>query len=299
MLMENPTNTDSKKNGFFSEKSQKLLKTIKSYILKAIIWTLVACVIIGAGSILIIGANGFEVVGKFIGTLFILAGAALISVIEFHSIESGKKSAQALAIFGVVMNILWALLWILAMWGVFDIWDYCLMNHCMHRSYSVMGILTMTITYLSVIGLFGSYTLSLYEGNKKSIIIPLKITAVACLAYVELYSIYSTIAHGSEVAAYSGIESRFAMLAGFTGMIWLIVMILAVIISKREKNATTSKENREGKKKENIKEKDSNPTAKTDEELRAEIEEKVRREMIEKEVREKVEKEMAEKSNHE
>ena len=284
-------------NGFFGRASQEKIKQIKNIIMKSIVWTLVGSVAIGAISILLIGTDGFEVVGKFMGTLFILAGAALVSVVDFHSIESGEKSAQALAILGIVMNVIWAFLWILAMWGVFDIWA-CKSYSC-SGTYSIPGIFTMAATSLSMLGLFGSYTMSLYEGAKRSTIRPLKITAVICLAYEELYSVINLFIPRSR--SYSSTDDRFGMLAVFTGAIWFIVMIVAIVMSKREKDALylanqkKEEEKKEEEKKDEKKEEKSAP--KTDDELRAEIEEKVRRELIEKEVREKLEKEMAEKES--
>lgn len=307
--MENSSIMSEQNNGFFSRGSQEKIKQIRSTILKAIVWTLIGCVGIGIISILFVGIDGVEVVGKFIGTLLILAGAAFVSVVDFHNIESGRKSSQALAVMGIVMNIIWAFLWILAMWGVFDIWSRCsssaAVNCHYYKSYSIMGIFTMTSTYLSVLGLFGSYTLSLYEGSKKSTIKPLKITAVACLAYEELYSIYNLFVPYT-MNSYASLQGRFAALAYFTGAIWFIVMILAVILSKREKNAdeyAKKKAEQETKKdtksEEKSEETPKSSAPKTDDELRAEIEEKVRREMIEKEVRAKLEKEMAEKARSE
>ena len=200
-----------------------------------------------------------------------------------------------LAIFGVIMNCIWAFLWILAMWGVFNIWAGCSgRDYCTSNTYSVPGIFTMAATYLSCLGLFGSYTLSLYEGKKRSTIRPLKITAVACLAYEELYSVIKLFVP-TRNTGYG--DDRFAILAYFTGTVWFIVMIIAVVISKRESDALYLTQNKEKETSEKPEETavPAPQAKKTDEELRAEIEEKVRREIIEKEVREKVEKEMAEK----
>ena len=289
--MENNTimSGSGQNNGFFSISAQETIKVIRNAILKSIVWVLVGSVILGVICILLAGNSGMEAVGKFNGTLFILTGAALVSVVDFRVIECGRKSAQAFAILGIFMNILWALLWILAMWDLFDIWA-CHNSYSCSGAYSVPGVFTMIATYLSGLGLFGGYTLSLYEGNKRSTIRPLKITSVACLIYLELYSIINLFT-GSKDHNYG--DDRFAMLAYFSGIVWFVVMIIAIVMSKREQDAETLKKDKVAEEKK--KEEESKPAKKTDEELRAEIEEKVRREIIEKEVREKLEKEMAEK----
>ena len=103
--------------------------------------------------------------------------------------------------------------------------------------------------------------MNIYEGEKKNMIRPLKITAVVCVVYEMLYSTIMVF------AGYDSIEgelsTRLAMLAAFVGFAWLFIVIATLIISRGEKNRT-------------------------------ELEEKVRREMIEKEVREKLEAEHAE-----
>ena len=293
-------------SGIYRPSTIEKIKTFKNLLLKMIIWTLVGGAILGALMILLADSAGGEVMAKFMGTLFILAGAALVTVVDFHGIESGDKASQILASMGIVMNICWSVLWILVIWEVFDIWEPFKCAHSSSsiscygfRTYSILGRITFISTYLSSLGLFGSCAMGLYEGSKKSTIRPLKITSTACLAYTELYAIIIVITDG---ITFDDAFNRFGVLAGFTSFIWFITLIIATVLSRREKKIIESSERKKQEEKQqqilekaagNVAAKPATP--KTDEELRAEIEEKVRRELIEKEVREKLEKEMAEK----
>ena len=239
-------------------------------------------------------------------------------LINFNKIEKQESSVQVFATIGVITNVLWTILWILALWGVFDIWArgtcqtytyYTSEKYCPTIGYSLLGILTMIMSYLSGLGFFGAITLDIYEGTKRSTIRPLKLTAISCLCYTELHAIVRLFTEFSTSTSYSrtsSITERFDVLAVFAGFVWFITVVVAAILAKHEKNAI---EYAEKKKKDeeqqkiliqaaaNVNAKQAEPAApKTDDELRAEIEEKVRREMIEKEVREKLEKEMSEKS---
>lgn len=316
VLMENnATIIGTPQAGIFDEPTLKKFKNYKNILQKFMIWALVGGAICGALFILIGGIDGGEVVGKFMGTLFILGGAALVSFINFNKIETKISSVQVFAIIGVVTNVLWMTLWILALWGVFDIWArgacityrYSSTEYCPVIGYSVFGIFTMIVSYLSSLGFLGALTLGIYEGTKKSTIRPLKLTAISCLCYVEFHAITRIFTEfsSSSSSSSSSLAGRFDVLAAFAGFVWFITALVAVILAKHEKNAA---EYEEKKKKDEEQQKilaqaaanvasAAAPSApKTDEELRAEIEEKVRREMIEKEVREKLEKEMAEKS---
>lgn len=290
--------------GLFRTSTIEKIKTFKSALLKLIIWTLVGGAILGAFAILTTDSSGGAIIGKFMGTLFILAGAALVTVIDFNGIDGGIKSAQALACMGVAMNICWAFFWILAIWGVFDIWEPCIRGYYCSRIYSFFGRITFVTSYLSALGLFGSYIMGLFEGTKRSVIRPLKITSMVCLTYTELHLVFSAIFQGGKSVDVSDYD-RFGTLAYFTGFVWFITLIIAMILSRRERNIIEYAEKKKKADEQqqilaqaaaNVSVQPIQSTApKTDEELRAEIEEKVRRELIEKEVREKLEKEMAEK----
>ena len=266
---------------------------------------MVAGAICGALGILFVGTDTWGLISRFMGTLFILSGAALVSFIDFNKIESRISSVQVFATLGVFMNILWMFLWIGALWGVFDIWSY---DHCAHAGhycarigFSPLGMITMISTYLSSLGLLGSITLAIYEGEKKSTIRPLKLTAISCLVYTELHAIFDLLAMQSETVV-DPFLNRLDILAVFTGFVWFITTLVAYILAKHEKDVVENKERkeREDAQQKILEQAASNIAAsKTEDELRAEIEEKVRREMIEKEVRAKLEKEMTEKKSNE
>ena len=316
--MENNATIIESHGGIFDNATLEKFKKYKNALQKLMIWTLVGGAICGALFILIGGIEGGEVIGKFMGTLFILGGAALVSLINFNKIETKIPSVQVFAILGVVTNVLWMVLWILALWGIFDIWArgtcttyyYSNKPYCPIIGYSLLGILTMVVSYLSSLGFFGAITLGIYEGTKKSTIRPLKLTAISCLCYVEFHAIVrlftESTTSSSSYSSTTSLAERFDILAAFAGFVWFITALVAAILAKHEKNAAeyAEKKKREEEQQKilvqaaaNVAAMPQQPAApKTDEELRAEIEEKVRREMIEKEVREKVEKEMAEKS---
>ena len=320
MLMEDNTINNNiigeAVTGIYRKQTLEKIKNIKGLIQKVIIWALIGGAICGAFLIVLVGTGGGEVLGKFMGTLFILAGAALVSLIDFNKIESKISSVQVFATIGVVANILWMLLWIFALWGLFDIWSYGTSTSRYYSSivgYSPLGLLTMISTYLSSLGFFGALTLGIYEGEKKSTIRPLKITAISCLVYVEFHAIINLFTQFSSDSSSSSTTSilieRFNVLATFAGFVWFVAALVAYFLGRNEQASVEMKVKKE---KDDAQQKileqaaaniaamqvaPATPSApKTDIELRAEIEEKVRREMIEKEVRAKLEKEMAEKA---
>jgi hypothetical protein len=311
--MENANITSKQEASIFRRESMATISKIKDIIQKTIIWTLVGGIVLGAMFILCGGTEAGEIIAKFVGTLFLLAAAALISFIEFNVIEKGVPSAQRLATFGVGLNILWTILWILATWGAFDIWSRGACRSILGSSYcptiglSVFGMFTLASTSLSGLGLFGSVTLNLFEGKKVSIIRPLKIASFACLAYTELHSVVRIFTSYSTRSSSDSIMGRLDLLASFVGFAWFVTFLIALVISRNEKNADEYAKKKESDERQrqvleqaaaNIAAQQAQQpyTPKTDEELRAEIEEKVRREMIEKEIRAKLEKEMSEKN---
>lgn len=139
----------------------------------------------------------------------------------------------------------------------------------------------------------------IYEGGRKGLVRPLKLTSVA-LAFYE--AIYLTIMNFCDYEFDSELAGRFGMLAIFVGVAWFAVTVATVVMSSNEK----SRHMAEVKKMENdrlqqvqpvVQPQQTMPLAKTDAELRAEIEEQVRREMIEKEVRARFEAERAKETD--
>lgn len=294
--------------GIFRDSTLEKFKTFKNILQKLIIWSVVGGAIFGALFILF-GSEGGEVVAKFMGTLFILALSAFISLINFKKIETKISSVQVFATLGIIMNICWTILWTINLWGVADIYiKECTTSrfgyeHCNTLGYSLFGILTMVATYLSSLGFFGAITLGIYEGKKRSTIRPLKLTAITCLVYTEMHAIIRLLTHGRTISPSTtdDLSGRLDILAGFAAFVWFVTILIAAILGKHEKNAIEHAEKKEKAEEQqkilaqaaaNVSATAKPSAPKTDDELRAEIEEKVRREMIEKEVRERLEKEM-------
>ena len=256
------------------------IKQIKPNLLRASVWTFIGGVVVAAAMILVGNSSSNEVFAKIMGTLFILALMMLISVNNFRRLEEERKDVQAMALVGVFTNIVWALLWILVCWGVFDIWQQVGFYKI---ELSGMGKVTLFVSYLSALAFFGSNIMAIKEFDRQKTIRPLKITAMVCLAYEEIFAMITTFT--------GTLDQRFGALAGFAGIIWVITAIIALVMSRGARKQAGQAEPM------------MQPAAlvspaasaapRTEEELRAEIEQRVRAEMIEKEVRAKVEAEQA------
>ena len=131
--------------------------------------------------------------------------------------------------------------------------------------------------------------MNMYEGKRRDVILPLKITATVLAGYELLYV---TIV----ILTQSASNERLAALAGFASVLWFFIWIVLLVLSRGEKKRAIA----EGSYAQKAApapapEAPAAPVAerkeKTDEELRAEIREQVRREQIEREVREEMEKE--------
>ncbi len=270
-------------SSIISKENLEKLENIRKYVLKAAIWLLVGGVVLGAMTILFGGISSGEIIGKFMGTLFIVALMMIVSVNNFKMVASENATIQSFALVGLISNLVWALLWTLLCW--MPEWGAtCNFSSCMNCKSCGMSALfkfAVAFSYLSALGLIGSNVLSIYEGGKKSLIRPLKLTAVVCATYEFLYltiMIFFDYNFASEFAV------RLGMLAAFAGFAWFAIVITALILSSNEKNrkkkdtATTQKN-----------EDDDASATKSGAELRVEIEEQVRREMIEEEVRARME----------
>lgn len=288
-------------SSILSENTITKFEASKKILLRIAIWTMVSGVVLGAILILVGGSNSGEMIGKLMGTVLLLGLMLLISVNNFRRIASRDAVVQVLALIGLVTNVLWAILWVTMIWAP-ELLLTCddsvpRASHGMvsARCYSsVLMKIALCVSYLSGLGFFGSNIMSMFEGEKRGVIRPLKITCLICILYEYIYAIVLTIM-GFHTSEWSG---RFGMLSGFVAFAWIIMVIVALVISSSEKRRlSVIKKNSE-----NVSTNNSAPnnnalnssinnstngiTTKTESELRAEIEEKVRREMIEKEVRE-------------
>lgn len=266
-------------SSILGEQTITKFETSKKILLKIAIWTMVGGVVLGAVSILVGWDGDGAMIAKLMGTVLLLGIMLLISVNNFRRIASKEAVVQILAIIGLVANIFWATLWIVM------IWVPELLTDCTDRDRfvttcgpSILTKVAVCVSSLSCLGFFGSNVMSIFEGEKKSIIKPLKITCLICLVYECVYSVVMTIMEFH----YSEWSQKFGMLAGFVGFAWVVLVIVALVISRSERRRLAAPRgndsgNTTGK----------NVAPKSEAELRAEIEEKVRREMIEEEVRKK------------
>ena len=282
-------------SSIISKENLKKLENTRKYILKAAIWLLVGGVVLGAITILVGGSSSGEIIGKFMGTMFIVALMMMISVNNFKRIAVEEPAVQIFALIGLVSNLVWTVLWTILCWNP-ELGEVCKYGSTGYYSYGTIctatvmsGLLKSALVFscLSALGLAGSNILVIYEGNKKSMIRPLKITAVVCASYEFLYFIFALF---QDFNFQSEFLARLGMLSVFTGFAWFAIVIVALILSSNEKT----------KNKPAIQDTDGDETAakapkpaKTEAELRAEIEEQVRKEMIEKEVRAKIEAEQS------
>ena len=275
-------------SSIISKTSLEKIEGIRKYVLKAAIWLLVGGVVLGAITILVGGSSSGEIISKFIGTMFIVALMMMISVNNFKQIAIEDPSIQTFALIGLISNLIWTVLWILLCWDpelgwVCEATKMRVADSMCATGMSVLFKFALISSCLSALGLLGSNVLAIYEGKKKSMIRPLKITAVICATYELMFFI---LAVSLDFDFRSEFLSRLGMLAGFAGFAWFSITIVALILSSNEKSKNKVAVE---KKVEGDAEDDASRSRKTEAELRAEIEEQVRREMIEKEVREKIE----------
>ena len=277
-------------SSIFSESTINKFESFKKILLKTAIWTMVGGVALGVISILVGGSDSGTMILRLMGTVFLLGFMLLISVNNFRRIASGDALVQTLALIGLVTNVLWAVLWTMMVWAPE------LMTSCSDAgarygaryeticNSSVLLKIAVCVSYLSSLGFFGSNIMSIFEGEKKGVIRPLKITCLVCLVYECLYGVVMVLINYD----FSELSQRFGMLAGFVGFAWVVMVIVALALSSSEKKRLSIASSSNSRVNEPI---NSGVPIKTDDELRAEIEEKVRREMIEKEVREQFAKE--------
>lgn len=73
-------------SSIISKSSLEKLERIRKYVLRAAVWVLVGAVVTGAFMILFGGTESGEIIGKFMGTLFIVGLMMMISVNNFRGL---------------------------------------------------------------------------------------------------------------------------------------------------------------------------------------------------------------------
>lgn len=314
--------------GIFSQKQLALIQKLRKNFLRYGVYVLIGGVILGAALILVGGTDAGEYIAKTMGMFLVFALMMLISSNNFKVLESNRRSAQILALVGLAMNFLWGILWTLLIWQVFDMMTYktCTYGYECANSYwytdglSVMGKITLIATYLSMLGFFGSNIMNLKEYDRKSAILPLKITAMVCLSYCVAYAIFMAL---SDFGGFNDDSARFAALSGFAGMVWIVTWIIAAVFSRGARKKSENTKNAGANSATVLQpevvsqseaairpetaiqpeaglrsDSSSRSVAESEAEIRARIEEKVRREMeLEREIRERLERENQDKDN--
>lgn len=280
-------------SSIFKETTIGGLSTFRKWLFRIAVGTIIFGVVLGI--ILIMTMNSLqsaEVFGKTIGTM-VCVGIMLIFLSTCSKlVESRKAVPQVFAIIGGIFSMLWLIFAIIGVWSpsLESAISCSLLDEQCTFANRAIDKLTSISMYMALFGVLCGAIMNMYEGKRKDVILPLKITATVLLGYELLYFTIITIIGKAT-------NPRLAALAGFAAIIWFIIWIIAVVMSSSEKkkdfgpyalkrsgvmNPTPEEEK-----------KVEAPAKKTDDELRAEIEEQVRREMIEKEVRARMEKEQA------
>ena len=304
-----------------SDQSLERFKTFRKNLLKIAMWIFVGGVATGVLLILFGGTDSAEVMGKIMGTLFLLALAFGVSSNLVGKLEEDNATAQGFAILGIFASLAAIIMWILFTWGVFP--EYAKSNcigifdYCSSSEYHIMYKISLFITYLASLGFFAANTIAIKEYDRGSAMKPLKITAVIALVYTEIYSAITVFNNNTVFSTQDDFSTRLNLLAAFASGIWLIATIVALIISHGAKKQLTrnnitserdllEKVHKQLDEMQNAKapevkasesKKDELPD--DEEEMRKEIEKRVRAELMEKEIREKVEAEMKAKKSAE
>ncbi|MBR5418706.1 hypothetical protein IK110_00410 [Candidatus Saccharibacteria bacterium] len=258
----------------------------KKYIFRIAVGVIIAAVVLSVFLILFgnfDNINNWEtnVFGRVISTMFMLGIMLVLLHVTTRLLESKNPVSQIFAIIGGFFTIIYTTLGILSAWmtsGLFAEAGSGLARAC-------------AVTFsMTLFGLVCGAMMNIYEGKRRDVILPLKITATVLVGYELLYT---TIVILTESAG----NERLAILAGFAGMLWFFIWIVLLVLSRGEKKRAIA-EGTYYKKTAPVKEEPVATIAvveekkeKTDDELRAEIREKLRREQIEREVREEMEKE--------
>jgi len=303
-----------------SDQSLEKFKAFRKNLLKIAMWIFVGGVVTGVLLILFGGTDSAEVMGKIMGTLFLLALGFAVSSNLVGKLEEDNVAAQGFAFLGIFASLAAIVMWILFTWGVFP--EYAKTNcsgifDCYNAGYHIMYKISLFITYLASLGFFAANTIAIKEYDRGSAMKPLKITAVIALVYTEIYSAITVFNNNTVFNTQNDFSTRLNLLAAFASGIWLIATIVALIISHGAKkqltrnNLTSERDLLEKVHKQldeiqnakapevKVSEPKKDELPDDEEEMRKEIEKRVRAEMMEKEIREKVEAEMKAKKDAE
>ena len=257
----------------------------KKYIFRIAVGVIIAAVVMSVFLILFGDLNSINswetnALGRVIGTMFHLGIMLVMLHITTRLLESRKPAPQIFGIIGGCFAIIYSVLAIITTWLTIGLFSDA--GSGIARACSVTFSMTL-------FGHICGGLMNMYEGKRRDVILPLKITATVLAGYELLYV---TIV----ILTQSASNERLAALAGFASVLWFFIWIVLLVLSRGEKKRAIA----EGSYAQKAApapapEAPAAPVAekreKTDDELRAEIREQVRREQIEREVREEMEKE--------
>lgn len=255
----------------------------KKYIFRIAVGVIIAAVVMSVFLILFGDLNSINswetnALGRVIGTMFHLGIMLVMLHITTRLLESRKPAPQIFGIIGGCFAIIYSVLAIITTWLTIGLFSDA--GSGIARACSVTFSMTL-------FGHICGGLMNMYEGKRRDVILPLKITATVLAGYELLYV---TIV----ILTQSASNERLAALAGFASVLWFFIWIVLLVLSRGEKKRAIA-EGGYAQKAAPAPEAPTAPVAerkeKTDEELRAEIREQVRREQIEREVREEMEKE--------
>ena len=255
----------------------------KKYIFRIAVGVIIAAVVMSVFLILfgdINDINGWETnaLGRVIGTMFHLGIMLVMLHITTRLLESKKPAPQIFGIIGGFFAIIYSILAIVTTWLTIGLFS--------DASSGIARACSVTFS-MTLFGHICGGLMNMYEGKRRDVILPLKITATVLAGYELLYV---TIV----ILTQSASNERLAALAGFASILWFFIWIVLLVLSRGEKKRAIA----EGSYAQKAAPTPEAPAApveekreKTDDELRAEIREQVRREQIEREVRAEMEKE--------
>ena len=285
-------------SSIFSEKTLGGLSIFRKWLFRCAVGVVIFGVLMGVIQILTVNdLEGAKSFGQTFSTMVCVGIMLVFLSVCSKLLESRKAVPQVFAVIGGIFSVIWVIFAVLGIWiPNTDIYaglscsSYFDIEGCQLYTRTIDKISSVAM-YMSLFGVLCGAIMNMYEGKRKDIILPLKITATVLLGYELLY--FTIVTMIGQVT-----NPRLLILAGFAAVVWFIVWIIALCLSSSEKKKDQNESDAnkaEVPKEETKTETVEAPAKKSDEELRAEIEERVRREMIEKEVREELEKEKADK----
>ena len=213
-----------------SDETIRKIDDSKKYIGKFAIWLVVGVVALSVIAILFFENPG-EVIGKFIGSLLLIALASAVSLNNIMRANKDSASVVVFALACLVFNVIWTICWLLLIWqpdwaNVANYTD----GYVLHSFRpSMLYKIALIASCLSFLCCGNSNIMCIEEYNKKSLIRPLKITSAICLSYVACYIIFMVLSNFD--LEFTGIVMRLGILAGFAGTAWVILVIMTVVIS--------------------------------------------------------------------